>query len=52
MQKQMPVFGFGRKGLEKFLDTVPQRFSIGFLETTNHTAITRAMSGWARGEAK
>lgn len=44
MEQQMTVFGFGRKGIEKFLKTVPQSFSIGFLETTNHADIGREMS--------
>jgi hypothetical protein len=34
MQRKMTVFGFGRKGIDKFLDSVPQRFSIGFVEGT------------------
>jgi hypothetical protein len=41
MNHQMTVFGFGRQGLNKFLETVPQQFSIGFLETTNHAEISR-----------
>ncbi len=40
MQKKMTVFGFGRDELTKYLDTVPQRFSIGFLETTEHRIIS------------
>jgi hypothetical protein len=39
MEKQMTVFGFGRDGLTKFLDTVPRSFSIGFLETTHYSKI-------------
>jgi hypothetical protein len=35
----MTVFGFGREGLKKFLDSVPQSVSIGFLETTDPAAI-------------
>ena len=35
----MTVFGFGRKGIEKYLDSVPQRFSIGFLETADYANI-------------
>ncbi len=45
MQSKMTVFGFGRSGLTKFLDYVPQSFAIGFLETTNHGEISRAMAG-------
>ncbi len=43
MDKQMTVFGFGRQGMVKFLDHVPQSVSIGFLETTNHTDISGAL---------
>ncbi len=43
MQKKMTVFGFGRKGLTKFLDSVPQRFSIGLIESTNHDVISSKM---------
>ncbi len=35
MERQITVFGFGREGTEKFLDRVPQWFTIGFLETTD-----------------
>ncbi len=45
MNKLMTVFGFGRQGLTKYLQTVPQSFSIGFLETTDHGAISQAMNG-------
>jgi putative heme-binding domain-containing protein len=44
MQKKMTVFGFGRQGVEKLIDNVPQRFSIGFLETTEHRAIAKEVS--------
>ena len=40
MENKMTVFGFGRAGLTKFLDKVPQNFAIGFLNTTNHTEIS------------
>jgi hypothetical protein len=36
MEHKMTVFGFGRKGIEKFLDSVPRQFSIGFVESSNH----------------
>ena len=39
MNKQMTVFGFGRKGLTKYLTSVPQSFSIGFFEHTSHKYI-------------
>jgi hypothetical protein len=35
MDQKMTVFGFGRQGMGKYLDRVPQSVSIGFLETTN-----------------
>ncbi len=43
MQEKMTVFGFGRRGLEKYLDRVPQRFSIGFSEDGGHDAIGRTV---------
>ena len=43
MNRQMTVFGFGRFGVEKYLASVPQRFTIGFLETTKHADINRRM---------
>ncbi len=30
MEENMTVFGFGRLGIKKFIDTVPARFTIGF----------------------
>lgn len=36
MQKKMTVFGFGRAGMKKFLRSVPQHFSVGFVESTAH----------------
>ena len=45
MGRQMTVFGFGRTGVEKYLASVPQRFTIGFLETTKHSKINRRMKG-------
>ena len=47
MQNKMTVFGFGRKGIEKYIDAVPQRFSIGFLESTDHAEIRRSMETYA-----
>jgi hypothetical protein len=43
MDKAMTVFGFGRKRIKKFLDTVPQHFSIGIVETTTHEKIAETM---------
>lgn len=39
MEHKMTVFGFGRRGIDKFLDTVPKSFTIGLIETTNHESI-------------
>ena len=39
MRNQMTVFGFGREGIKSYHDSVPQSFSIGFLETNNHSSI-------------
>ena len=33
MRGQMTVFGFGRLGLDKFMERVPSRFTIGFAES-------------------
>lgn len=43
MNKQVTVFGFGRRGIKKYLDHVPQHFTIGFLETTNYAEVSEAM---------
>ena len=43
MRREMTVFGFGRHRGEKFIDSVPQRFSIGLLETTDPAAIGVAL---------
>jgi hypothetical protein len=43
MQSKMTVFGFGRMGTNKFLESPGQSVSIGFLETTDHAVISREM---------
>jgi hypothetical protein len=43
MQRKMTVFGFGRQGGSKFLSTVPQNVSIGFVERTTHAEISREL---------
>lgn len=48
MNRQMTVFGFGRQGIKKYLDHVPQSFTIGFLETTDHAEVSRTMRKKAR----
>jgi hypothetical protein len=52
MERKMTVFGFGRKKTQKFQNAVPQRFSIGFLETTNSAAVSQALSKWDKKQAK
>jgi hypothetical protein len=39
----MTVFGFGRMGTHKYLDSAAQSFDIGFLETTDHAEVNDAM---------
>ncbi len=41
MQKKMTVFGFGREGMTKFLDSVPRSFAIGLVESTDHDEVGR-----------
>lgn len=43
MHQAMTVFGFGRSGYDKFLGSVPQQVSIGFLETTDWGEISSTM---------
>jgi hypothetical protein len=43
MNRQMTVFGFGRKGLKKYLNTVPQRFTIGFIEHAAYDKIKQTI---------
>ncbi len=52
MKKKMAVFGFGRQGIDKFIETVPQSFSIGFLETTDHSLISRIMQNILKEDVK
>ena len=52
MQHKMTVFGFGRAGLKKFLDNVPQRFSIGLIESSNHAAIGSQLDNVWRGDSR
>jgi hypothetical protein len=42
----MTVLGFGRRNKDKFL-TEPQRFSIGFIETTNYENISETIAAIA-----
>lgn len=43
MNKKMTVFGFGREGIEKFLDNVPQHFLIGFIESTDYNELSKTL---------
>ncbi len=43
MDQQMTVFGFGRQGINKFLDRVPQSFSLMFVEATDHASVVEAV---------
>ena len=52
MRQQMTVFGFGRRGLEKFLDAVPQSVSIGLVESTDHGAIGKAVQSFNKSTLK
>ncbi len=40
MQKKMTVFGFGRKGLTKFLDRTGESFSVALVESTDHKVLS------------
>lgn len=45
MEHNMTVFGFGRKGLDRFMEATPATFTIGFCETDNfHAAADRINS--------
>lgn len=48
MQKKMTVFGFGREGMEKSLDTTPQNFSIGLVESTTHADAAHHAERWLK----
>jgi hypothetical protein len=43
MEKEMTVFGFGRKRIEKFLDSVPQPVSVRLLQTDDLAEIAAVM---------
>ena len=46
MQQKMTVFGFGRARLNKYLDSMPQHFSIGFVNSTSHARIQDEILSW------
>jgi len=39
----MTVFGFGRKGLNKFMRTVPTQFSIGLCDERSFAKVSKAV---------
>jgi len=43
MRGEMTVFGFGRLGLEKFMERMPSRFTIGFAESGQLEHATRVI---------
>lgn len=44
MEQKMTVFGFGRKGIQKYLESVPQSFTIGLLESIDPLALPKRMN--------
>lgn len=52
MNRQMTVFGFGRSGLDKYLDYVPQSVSIFLLDSPTHAKIDAAVQRILRSNAK
>ena len=43
MEGNMTVFGFGRLGLDKFMDRVPAHFTVGFAEDGDYEAASRVI---------
>jgi len=52
MREQMTVFGFGRRRVEKFLDSVPQQFSIGFVEHHDRDRLAEAAAAMLRNPGR
>lgn len=44
MQGQMTVFGFGRKGLHKFMEMVPAHFTVGLCEYSSFNELRRIVN--------
>jgi hypothetical protein len=44
MNHEMTVFGFGRKDLNKYMTQVPAHFIVGFCESTDFKAVSRAVA--------
>ena len=43
MRGEMTVFGFGRKGINKFMEKVPAHFTVGFCEDSGYTDFTKTI---------
>jgi hypothetical protein len=48
MQGNMTVFGFGRNGLNKYLEKVPARFTVGLCDETDHGKVKPIIEGASR----
>jgi hypothetical protein len=45
MKSEMTVFGFGRKGLKKFMGAAPAHFTVGLCDASNHADVERVVDG-------
>ncbi len=43
MRGEMTVFGFGRKGINKFMETVPAHFTIGLCDGSTYANVARVV---------
>mgnify|MGYP006283144191 CR=1 FL=1 len=48
MNHEMTVFGFGRKGLKKYMERVPDRFTIGFCEDSDFEYVRKVVHSACR----
>ena len=48
MNHEMTVFGFGRRGINKYLTLVPAHFTIGFCETTEFSTVEETVHSACR----
>jgi hypothetical protein len=44
MRGEMTVFGFGRKGINKFMEATPAHFTVGLHDSSNFADIARAVN--------
>jgi hypothetical protein len=44
MQKEMTVFGFGRKGIDKFIQDTPAHFTVGFHDGSTFDEVARTVN--------